>query len=72
MWKSGSRWLGLREGGKTRLGLGGCREGSRVELATLPGTRKPQGPGTSTVGQLGQVKNKVQSHIHFTNTPAFS
>lgn len=46
--------------------------GSRVKLATLPGTRKPQGPGTSTVGQLGQVKNKVQSHIHFTNTPAFS
>lgn len=48
-----------------------CRGGSRVELATLPGTRKPHGPGTSTVRQLGQVKNRFQSHINFTNKSAF-
>lgn len=64
--------VGAERRRKNQAGSGGCRGGSRVELVTLPGTRKPQGPGTSTVGQLGQVKNKVQSHIHFTNTPAFS
>lgn len=49
----------------------GCRGGSRVELATLPGTSKPQGPRTSTVGQLGQVKNRFQSHVHFTIYQSF-
>lgn len=74
--ESGSVWLGLRGGGKTRLGLHqrgerDCGGGSRVELATLPGTRKPQGPRTSTVRQLGQVKNRFQSHVYFTNKSVF-
>lgn len=57
--QSGSVWSGLR--GMRRAGLGLVARGwgrgdwggsTGIWLATLPGTRKPQGPGTSTVRQL--------------------
>lgn len=59
------------QAGSVSKGERGSRGGSRVELATLPGTRKPQGPRTSTIGQLGQVKNRIRSHDHFTKKSAF-
>lgn len=66
--------VGAERGRKNQAGSASEGEqglrGSRVELATLPGTRKPQGPRTSTVGQFGPVKNRFQSHVHFTNKSA--